>query len=249
MRAAIGIGIAAVAAIGSLAIACDSVSGPTGGDKTYVRGGVSDKAFRPLPGARIEVLDGPHAGVTASSNAMGLFEFSGTTSGDVRLRASRAGFETATIDTAWRPANSILWASFQLKPIEPALAIEPGPYTLTVTSDLATATGRQAPCEGFPADLRTRTFEGTIQVSTSPTYAYDFSTLPTKPTLSRQSGRLWLGVAGQFIGFESDDPIFPKNCPAFAISRSWGVHQPASRPRRQVRPSRSRSTATSGIAN
>lgn len=214
--------LAAIAAIGIISIACDSLFHPTG-DKTYVRGGVSDTAFRPVPGARIEVLDGPYAGATANSSEIGLFEFSGTANGAVRLRASRAGFETATIDAAWKPAIAILWASFLLKPIEPALAIEPGPYTLTVTSDLATATGNlQVPCEGFPADLARRTFEGTLQVSTSPMYAYQFSPLPTNSTLIKQSGQLWFGVAGQFIGFESDDAIFYEELPGFRYLQILG---------------------------
>ena len=189
----------------------------------YVRGTVSDAVFRPLSGARIEVLDGQHAGATASSDGFGGFEFSGTASGAVRLRASHTGFQTATVDTVWQQERSGGWVQFQLKPIGPAYEIEPGPYTLTITNDLATAIGRTAPCEGFPTDLTTRTFEGTIQVSTSPTYAYLFEALPTNnPTLKQYTGRLALGVAGQFIGFQSDDALFSEELPGFRYLQILG---------------------------
>ena len=63
--------LAAVVAMGSLLIACDSLLSPRDGDGMYVRGTVSDAAFRPLAGVQIEVLDGKHAGATASSTLGG----------------------------------------------------------------------------------------------------------------------------------------------------------------------------------
>jgi len=217
--------LATMAAIGSFAIACGSSVTQPGqqgdGTRTYVRGGVSDTAFRPLPGTRMEILDGRYAGATTSASESGFFEFSGTVSGRVRLRASRPGFETATLDATWGPATAIQWAQVRLKPIEPALTFQPGPYTLTITTDLTTAIGRIAPCEGFPADLTTRTFEGTISVSTAPTHAYEFVAVPS-PTLNRYSGTLWLGVAGQFVGFESDDPLFAEELPGFRYLQIMG---------------------------
>ena len=52
--------------------------------------------------------------------------------GAVTLRASREGFESATIVTVWEEdAHPI---SLYLKSLEPALPITPGSYTLTVTS-------------------------------------------------------------------------------------------------------------------
>ena len=214
----------------------------------YVRGDVSDTAFRPVSGARIEVLDGKYAGANAISNGTGLFELSGTASGVVRLRASHPGFQTATIDAVWQPGEFVRVDAVSTETHRTGARDRAWTLYADHHSDLATATGRVAPCEGFPADLTTRTFEGTIQVSTSPTYAYLFAALPTNPTLNRYTGRVALGVAGQFIGFQSDDSLFSEELPGFRYLQILGSAPTSVPATLTVRPSRSRSTATSGIA-
>jgi Carboxypeptidase regulatory-like domain len=127
-----------IGALGSLLVGCESLSGPSRYE-TRVHGSVFDSAFRPLPGTRVEILDGPRAGASMSTGANGAFEFGGSARGAVRLRVSRDGFESATIATVWEPDPT--WISLYLKSLEPTLPITPGSYTLTVTSH-PSATGR-----------------------------------------------------------------------------------------------------------
>ena len=75
-----------IGAIGSLLVGC-GLSGPSR-HETSVRGRVSDTAFRPVPGTRVEILDGPRAGASMSTGANGQFEFGGSARGAVRLRAA-----------------------------------------------------------------------------------------------------------------------------------------------------------------
>ena len=47
-----------------------------------IRGTASDSAFRPLAGARVEILDGPQAGMSTTSDARGDFSFMATVDDD-----------------------------------------------------------------------------------------------------------------------------------------------------------------------
>jgi hypothetical protein len=204
--------------LGSTLVACGLLPfGPS--NKTHVLGHVYDTLSRPVPGARIDVVDGPQAGVSTTADARGGFEFVSTASGAVRLRASRDGFEPSTIAAEWLPSASLQTIDLTLRTLGPALPLVPGSYTLTVTSDLSTATsGYRVPCEGFPADLRRRTYEASITPSTNEYFVADLaSPTMTKPPgvtcrLSAASpsvrGCFAFRVAGQFVGFE--------------IQNSWG---------------------------
>ncbi len=58
----------------------------------FIQGTVSDTAFRPLAGARVEVLDGPQAGLSTTANAQGEFSLTGTF--DDGTRSARPGTVT-----------------------------------------------------------------------------------------------------------------------------------------------------------
>ena len=206
-----------IGAFGSMLAACELPFGPT--NKTHVAGSVFDTLARRVPGAVVLILDGPQAGASTSTDESGGFEFVSTASGAVRLRASRDGFEPATIATEWQPGTSLpqrggIRFNLFLRTLEPELPITPGSYTLTVTSDLSTATGSQrASCTGFPADLLSRTFEASISIW-SPPPTHDFLVELASPTLTNSPGATCRGpatsivrgcfalrVAGQFVGF------------------------------------------------
>src|SRR6187200_2573592 len=63
---------------------------------TGIRGSVSDTAFRHLDGARVEVVDGPEAGMSTTADANGSFSFSGTFDDTTRFRATKDGHLAAT---------------------------------------------------------------------------------------------------------------------------------------------------------
>src|SRR4029079_18685054 len=62
----------------------------------FVRGSVSDTAFRPLDGAGVEVVDGPLAGMSTTADANGSFSLSGTFDDATRFRATMDGHPAAT---------------------------------------------------------------------------------------------------------------------------------------------------------
>jgi hypothetical protein len=177
--------------------------------QTHIRGWVFDTVNRPVPGARIDILDGPLAGTSTIAADRGAFEFVGTASGFVRLRGSHDGFEAATIATEWTaPGGSYQpIAGITLKTLAPALPIALGSYTLTFISDRSTATGREhASCTGFPADLRRRSYEASISKATT----FDgFEVRFAGPTLMKDPGNFGFGfhlsVAGEFVGVELEN--------------------------------------------
>src|SRR5438105_90244 len=59
-----------------------------------VTGTVNDTAFRPLGGARVEVVDGPQGGMSTTVDANGAFSLSGTFDDATRFRASMEGHLT-----------------------------------------------------------------------------------------------------------------------------------------------------------
>jgi len=59
-----------------------------------VNGSVSDSALRPVAGARVELLDGPQAGVWTTTDARGAFTLFGTVDDTTRFRASKEGVPT-----------------------------------------------------------------------------------------------------------------------------------------------------------
>jgi len=227
-----------IGAFGSMLAACELPLGPT--NKTHVRGTVFDTLGRQVPGAVVLILDGPQAGASTSADERGAFELVGTASGAVRLRASRDGFEPATVATEWQPPTSNSTASFFLKTLESALPITLGSYTLTVTSDRSTATGSQrASCTGFPADLLSRTYEASISISSPHEFLVELAspTLANSPGAtcggpSPRRGCFWFHVAGQFVGFEIENGWgrdWIEEWPGFKYLTIWGT-APTSEP-------------------
>jgi hypothetical protein len=118
---------------------------------------VLDTGFRPLTGARIEVLDGPQRGATATADTAGQFVLSGTFDGNTRFRATKDGHVAAT--QVWNcsvPAcaqGAKPWLGFYLNPTVTPVDLG-GEYTVTFIADSA--------CSDLPAEARTRTYAATI---------------------------------------------------------------------------------------
>jgi hypothetical protein len=122
-----------------------------GGPQVRVGGSVYDTAWRPVPGVRVEVLDGPSAGVTATTDGVGAFSFTGSFDAGVRFRAAKAGYMDATMISGVSCATCSPYLSFRLELDAPAVDLE-GRYTLTFA----------AACTAIPEYARTRTYTATI---------------------------------------------------------------------------------------
>jgi hypothetical protein len=111
-----------------------------------LRGFVRDNASRLLADARVEVVDGPEAGRSTTSDASGEFSLLGAFLRTVTLRASKEGHDS---DTQVYTSN----LSFYLKTLAAPVNLN-GDYRLTIEADPS--------CVDLPAAMRTRTYAVTI---------------------------------------------------------------------------------------
>lgn len=115
-------------------------------------GRVTDTGFRPIAGAMVEVLDGPQAGMTNTTNASGQFSLSGAFEVGTRVRAKREGYLDGTSQLMGPCATCVpqFWVNISL-----GLMVAPaniaGEYTMTVEA-----------CDALPFEVRTRTFAASI---------------------------------------------------------------------------------------
>jgi carboxypeptidase family protein len=118
-----------------------------------MKGTVNDGAFRAIPGARIEVLDGSQAGATTITDSHGEFSFWGTIEDNTRFRATRDGYSPSieTLQSPCATCNPSRWVHFVLNAVTPSVDMA-GDYTVTFASA----------CTNLPTDVRTRTYEATI---------------------------------------------------------------------------------------
>jgi len=152
-----------------------------------IKGTVSDTAFRSLVGARIEVLDGPQAGLVTTSNDRGEFFFTGVFDDSTRFHASKEGHLAATSVLAPYCDRCIphRYVHFSLDlPGEPIVLA--GRYDVTFAID--------STCPGFPAELRARTTQATIPDNARRNFTVQLS----GPTYAADS-LLYAGVAGDYL--------------------------------------------------
>ncbi len=162
-------------------------------------GMVTDTGFRPIAGAIVEVLDGPHAGMTITSSATGQFSLIGAFEVGTRVRARREGYLDGTSQLVRSCATCVqqLLVSIRL-----GLLVAPaniaGEYTMTVEA-----------CDALPLALRTRSFTASIiPAANQPTPANtSFRADISGAQLMR--GFAWegigIGVAGDYMEFWMGD--------------------------------------------
>jgi hypothetical protein len=116
-------------------------------------GHVSDSAFRPLQGARVEVRDGPQAGRSTLTDATGQFSMSGTFDSNTRFSAELDGYVGST--QTWTDCATCHgpYLLFRLGVTAPPVAVA-GDYTVTFVAD--------STCADIPAELRSRTYAATM---------------------------------------------------------------------------------------
>jgi Carboxypeptidase regulatory-like domain len=192
------------------AAACDGRSSPTVPDSPLqlrILGMVTDEVRRALSGATIRVLDGPMAGTpTATTDASGRFELYSTTPGTVTLQVNRPGFTSAIHTTRWQAADNGAIELIRLESQEkPAIQLDPGDYTVTISMDSAAARdlGPLPPCAGFPSEMMSRTYEATIAESSHS--SFDKAVSLEGPTVFSNVFGVLIGT--QSIGFELESPF------------------------------------------
>jgi hypothetical protein len=130
---------------------------------TQLAGTVYDSAFRPLAGARVEVVDGPQAGTSTVADASGHYTMVGDFDDATRFRATKDGYlaGTGTRQPFCQPCRPNWWLYFYLAPVAPPVDIA-GDYTLTLRADGA--------CANLPNEARTRTYAARITRATDPAH-------------------------------------------------------------------------------
>ena len=172
-------------------------SGPSSVATVTTKGMVYDSAFRPLKGAKIEVLDGRWAGVSTVSDAQGEFFLPGELEGTTPLRASEAGHVPLTRSFSYVATTRFVF--FYLVPLSPQRDIT-GDYTLTFVA---------ASCSGIPAELRTRSYAVTIAPAPIQNNPGSFFKVTIHGgRFLEHYGAFSIGVAGDAVGFpDNDGPV------------------------------------------
>lgn len=164
---------------------------PTG---IQLEGTVSDAAWRPLAGARVEVVDGPQAGLSTTTDARGAFRLAGTFDDTTRFRATKEGHVAATWPLPLRCAacNPNWWIHFYLESLAPHANIA-GDYTLTFIADSA--------CAGLPDEARSRTYGATVTLASGSGEPANsrFNVTVTGGTFLEHYNSFTIGVAGDYL--------------------------------------------------
>ena len=127
-------------------------------------GSVTDAAWRPLAGARVEVVEGPQAGLSTTTDANGDYFLRGSFDDATRFRATKDGHAPSTfsLPPACDPCNPHWWIHFALEALAPKPNLA-GDYSLTVIANSA--------CAALPDAVRSRTYEATVTLQSGPDFA------------------------------------------------------------------------------
>ena len=165
-----------------------------------LRGFVLDTAFRPLAGARIEVVSGPSAGAAALADAAGEFSLTGAFAEDTQFRATMNGHEERTqtwncsVASCPGPTGARPWLGFYLSVLAPSVNLA-GSYTLTFTADAA--------CTDLPANVRARSYPVVVTAQSAPdrwtTPGFELEVTNTA-VVGNMTG-FPIGVAGNRVSF------------------------------------------------
>lgn len=139
---------------------------PANPNAIALAGTVVDRVWRPLAGARVEVLDGPDSGLSTLTDAKGGFQLVGEFNPTTRFRATSSQHRESTLVLPPRCAtcNPNWWLHFSLE-TEAASVDLAGAYSLTFVADPA--------CTTLPEEFRQRTYPATIR-PTGPDIAAQF---------------------------------------------------------------------------
>jgi len=162
-----------------------------------LHGYVRDTAFRPVGGARVEVMTGPDAGKEFSSDLQGEFSNVGTFPGTVSIRAAKEGYVTTTSSVYVSLTSDQTSIGFLLASVVPPVAAE-GNYTLTIAVDSA--------CSGFPDEARVRSYQAQLTKRTGATIPANslFGGSVSGALFAPFSNIFFAGVAGDYLAISTE---------------------------------------------
>ena len=173
---------------------------PTPSRSGAMAGSVSDAAWRPLSSALVEIIDGPHAGLSTTTNSRGDFGFAGTFDESTRIRASKEGHVASirTVNPFCERCNPNWWVHFYLESLATSLNLA-GDYAVTFVADSA--------CVSLPQEVRTRRYEASITLRSpedGPANSL-FRVALTGARFTEHYGAFDLRVAGDYVVTELGD--------------------------------------------
>jgi len=206
-----------------------TTSPPLQAGSIQMRGTVSDTAYRSLAGARVEVLDGPQAGLSTTADGRGEFSMTAVFDETTRFRATAEGHVEAirTLQPFCERCNPNWWINFALEVPDSPVEIG-GDYTLTFVANDT--------CTMLPADLRSRTYTATIPMTSSALPAHAIVGVGGANVLEGWNA-IGLGVAGDYVALWLEtlvDQIAPNTFLSFSGEAAAVVG--ASRPSTFVLP-------------
>ncbi len=154
-------------------------------------GYVSDTAFRPLEGVRVEFLNGPDAGKEFTSDGRGTFSYIGTFPSSVLMRAAKEGYRDATSIVFSNVSVNTASVGFMLSPVAPPVSLE-GNYMLTLSLDGA--------CQGFPEEAQMRSYEARLTYHSQTRY----DAVITGGQFAPFGNSFFVGVAGDYVGISTE---------------------------------------------
>jgi len=161
-------------------------------------GKAHDTARRPLPEVLIQVVEGASVGLSAVSDLNGQFEFPGTFTGAIALRAEKPGYSPVMIEL-----NSVFSAAVHrdifLQDVRTADLT--GEWTLTLTANES--------CEEIPGAVRTRRYMASVGAAQYPPGTFDVQ-LRSPTLVSHWTNTIQASVSGADAWF---------NIPSW----DWGV--------------------------
>ena len=154
-----------------------------------IQGHVSDKAWRPLAGVRVEVLDGPDAGLSTVTDAYGEFRLVGKFDLATRFRASSPQHREVirTLPPRCESCPPTSWRIYFSLETTASSVDMTGKYVVTLVADPA--------CTTLPDQFRKRTYAATI-LPTEPQSAARFHASVGGGTFLAGYDQFVIGVAG-----------------------------------------------------
>jgi hypothetical protein len=158
-----------------------------------ITGTVYDTAFRRLVDATVEVVDGPHAGLSVRTTTDGGFTLPGSFDQNTHFRASHEGYLPSTVPHPHGYIDYYLVRA--MAPVDIR-----GEYEMTFVADPA--------CTGMPDYLRERTYQASVTPGsfdrTPAGLVFDLTLGGVEP-LDNPS----IGVAGDAVGFRLFNDGYP----------------------------------------
>ncbi len=167
---------------------------PAPAGSVQLAGTVADAAWRPLANAVVEVVSGPDAGRSTTTDARGDYRLNGNFDENTIFRATHQGHVAATrpLPAPCGPCNPDWWIHFYLESAAPAANLA-GAYTVTFTAD--------STCASLPEVARSRSYDAVVTLVTNPNGPANshFDVAPGGGSFVHPHDRFTIGVAGDYL--------------------------------------------------